>query len=279
MKTLKEIQTSCIKIVSPLLLFCMVSISSNSYALIDSTVFRVKVVQDSVYVGDTVDVDFFIGDGGLINTLNILNQFEMEVATDTSLIEQDKIEFKLDTASLTAFFGTTISNILSVTTIDAVTGKLNVKSNSNRTSNGGDARVGRGRYIVQDNAAGRQYMRFDYTKANSKDALGIANPVRTNRDSVLIIGRNNQIPTAIITRNNKNNNPKIYPNPAVDFIQIEGEKMSQYQLLSVDGNTILSVADIKTESIRLGLNEFNAGLYILKVLSNDSWSQYKIIKQ
>ncbi len=273
MKTIKKIKKFCINIASPLLLFFMMCISSNSYAILDSTIFRIKVVQDSVYAGDTVDVDFFIGDANILSILNILNEFEIEIATDTSLIKKDQITFKLDTASLTTFFGTTISNITSIINIDPVLGKLNVKTNSNSTSKG-NSRIGSGKYIVQDNAAGRQYMRFDYTKANSKGLLGLINPVRTIIDSVLIINKPS-IPTAIIDK--RNNKLKVYPNPALDFIQIEGGKISQYQLVSVNGSIILSVMNT-TEFIQLNLSEYSTGLYILKVLSDNNWNYYKIIK-
>ncbi len=82
------------------LTICLVSFSTRTYAglLSDTTVFRIKVLQDTVYAGDTIDVEFYIGtgNGSLLNNLNLLTDFEMEIATDTSLILQDRTLFNFD---------------------------------------------------------------------------------------------------------------------------------------------------------------------------------------
>lgn len=262
--------------ISMLLLIAMLSLPSTSKALIDTTLFRINVVQDSVYAGDTVDVDFYIGGGGLLGILNILNEFEIQVSTDTTLIKQDNIHFHLDTLSLQAFFNTTINNILTITSIDNILGTLNVKGSSSQIGSG-NARVGRGKYIVQDNVAGRQYMRYKFDKSISKGLLGLINPVKVMVDSVLIVER--LIPTAIKNKNSIDKLVRIYPNPATDFIQLEADKVKSYQLLNIRGDVVLSVNDPAKELIQLDMSKLNAGVYILQVQTEDTVTQYKIIKQ
>ena len=270
------LKTKGIKLSAILLFFFTLSFSSSAYAGIDTTLFRINVVQDSVHVGDTVDVDFFIGGGGILGLLNILKSFEIEVATDTSLMVEDNIKFKLDSTSLESFFGVLISSITTITTIDPILGKLNIKTNSNSTGNG-NARVGRGKYIVQDNVAGRQYMHYDFTKAISKDLLGFNNPVKTVIDSVLIIGRDIGTPTAIKTT--KNNKIKLSPNPVRDFINVEGEKVQRYKVLDINGNEALPENKSALDNIQLNLNKLNNGTYILMLQIDNSWNSYKVVKE
>ncbi len=278
MRTQKNIPSSCSSIVTGILLLTvMMCMPTKSYALLDTTIFKIRVIQDSVYAGDTVDVDFLIGDPSQLGILNILNQFEFEVVTDTSLIEQDKIQSKIDTLSLTTFFGTVITNILSIVTIDPLLGKLNIKTNSSTTSSG-NARVARGKYIVQDNAAGRQYMHFDYTKAVSKGLLGLSNPVRMYVDSVLILGSRPTVPTAIkVEKNNKD--IRIYPNPSSDMVRIEGEKISEVRLLSADGKNILYETKQNSDNININLSAYSAGLYIIMIKQGEEWTRHNIVRK
>ncbi len=272
---------------------CIVGFPSTSYAsLTDTTTFRIKVLQDSVYAGDTVDVEFYIGNGSgtLLNNLNLLNEFEMEVATDTALILQDRTQIAFDQASLARFFNTSFSNIASSITLDPVSGKSDMKAKSAKNGKG-EARVAKGRYIVQDNAAGRQQMRYNFTKSVSKSLLQI-NPVKLVTDSVLILGRRSQKEgTPIIKRpeyatyrtasknSDWNNEIKVYPNPTLDYIQIEGTQINQYKLMSIEGSTILSEIKPSSETLQLNMHSLNPGMYILMLRVDEDWNSYKIIKK
>lgn len=266
-----------IKKIKALLLLCFVlNFSSKAHAGIDTTLFRINVVQDSVSAGDTVDVDFFIGGTGLLGGLNILKEFEIEVVSDTSLFNQNNIQFKLDSTSLESFFGTLISNITTITTIDPILGKLGVKTNSTSIGSG-NARVGRAKYIVQDNIAGRQYMHYDFTKAISKDLLGFNNPVKVITDSVLIVNRVQA--TTVIRTFAKNYEIRISPNPVIDFLHIEGVKIQQYKLLDINGIEMKSGFSMTPENIPINLNKLPKGIYILLLQINNNWNSYKIIKE
>lgn len=265
-----------IKVFTFLLVFWSYNYSTEAYAGLDTTVFRINVVQDSVYAGDTVDVDFFIG-GGLLGFLNVLKSFEIEVVTDTSLIIEDNIQFRLDSTSLESFFGVLISSITTIVTLDPVLGALNVKANAPTLGNG-NARIGRGRYIVQDNVAGRQYMRYDYTKSISRDLLGFLNPVKTIVDSVLIIGRDTHIPTTVKQQSDKS--IKISPNPIRDYIQIDGEQILQYKIISVTGKEIItSPWNVNSKNLQLNLNQLDNGIYLLMLRTKDNWISHRIIKE
>ena len=281
---------SYLKLLSSLILLCMVSFSTNTYAAQDTTVFRIKVLQDSVYAGDTVDVEFYIGTGSAnINILNILNQFEIEVATDTSLIQQARTTFAFDYNSLASFFGTTISNITATSTLDPILGRLNMKASSARTGRG-DARVGKGKYIVQDNVAGRQNMKYSFTKSISKRLLGLlnlSNPVKVVTDSVLILGQRKIIrkPKPYASANlriapvDADNEVKIYPNPTTDYLQIEGQNISQYKLIAIDGTTISSDVNPADGFINIDMSKLNAGMYLLMLRTEENWNGHKIIKK
>jgi hypothetical protein len=256
------------------LLFFMVSQPVKTYAsILDTTLFRIKVLQDTVYAGDTVDVDFYLGDEGLLGIQNILNQFEMEVATDTSLILQDQIQFKLDTASLAAFFNTLFSNLNITQTIDPVLGILNVKAKSNKLGSG-NARVGRGQYIVQDNVAGR-YMHYNFTKAISKGLLGFINPVKTIVDSVYI---GDKVISAVI-KPPTNNSIKIFPNPVGNYIDLEGEPVLQFTLCDMEGAVIRSeVYSDPTTRQHIDMSDVPAGIYVIFLQTQQNWTSYKMVK-
>lgn len=278
-----------LKLFSSLVLFCMVSFSSYTFAAPDTTVFRIKVLQDSVYAGDTIDVDFYIGGASGLNLLNLLNKFEIEIATDTSLIHQERTQFTFDYASLSAFFRTTISGITTLATLDPILGNLNIQAGSGRAGSG-DAHIGRGKYIVQDNVAGRQSMEYSFTKAISMKLLGILtinNPVKVIKDSVIVLPKKPIIkkPRFIqyeVSRKgtfDSTNEIKIFPNPSSDYIYINALSAHQYKLMSIDGNTIFSDSELSNGNHTIDIRDYKPGMYILMIEHDETWSSFKIIKQ
>ena len=261
-----------------IILFLMMSISSSSYAGIDTTLFRINAIQDSVYVGDTVDLDIYIGDPKFLFVLNTMKEFKLEIATDSSLIIQDDVQFEWDILSLTNFFSTTFSNLITIANVDPLLGKLLMNCRTNTINLGqGNARAGRSKYIVQDNVAGRQMMPFRFDTAISKDLLGFNNPVKLIVDSVLIIGKKDQIPTVI--KNSKNTSIRISPNPVVDFVHIDGAKIQQYKLMSIVGNEIISESKSSSENLQLDVRGLHSGTYILMMQTDGIWNNYKIVKK
>ncbi|MFN8295729.1 MAG: T9SS type A sorting domain-containing protein [Chitinophagales bacterium] len=271
-------------------LICIVSFSNNIYAASDTTYFRIRVLQDSVYAGDTIDVEFYISSKAPgLSVLNLVKQFEMEIAADTSLLQQDKTQFAFDYASLATFFGTTLSNITAISALDPILGELNLKTSSSK-SGGGDARVGQGQYIVQDNVAGRQSMNYNYTKASSKNLLGLPTPVKTITDSVLILGRRTSSGTQKsanpVSINNDikifpslSNDVKIYPNPATGYVRVDKQDIMEIRLIGLDGVSIAPEIKLAPESIQLNMSDLRPGVYLLMLQTTEGWNSYKIIKE
>ena len=243
------------------------------FASADSAQFRLSALQDIVDAGDTVDLDIFIG--GPDDPVNIVKEFEIEIESDSDLIDKSNIQFTFDTASLNAYFGTVFTSSSSV---DGM-GRLNIKSSCG-VSGTTTARIGRVRFIVQDNVAGRQLLRFNFIKVSAKRvtaATAGGNPYKTQTDSVWIVRGYHQTPTAIKT--DKKSNIRIYPNPVTDYMQVEGAMISQYELLKFNGAKIMSDTNVMTGSLRLDLSDQETGMYILLLQTGNEWTSYKVIKQ
>lgn len=72
---------------------------------------------------------------------------------------------------------------------------------------------------------------------------------------------------------------KIYPNPVVDFINIESNntKISSISMYDILGNNVLSLN--KLNNNRLNISSLNAGVYIVKIEADGKSLIQKIIKQ
>jgi hypothetical protein len=254
--------------------FILLGLCKNTYAA-DSTFFRLKSLQDTVDANDTVDVDLFIGD--IDNPAIDIKEFELEIEYDLDICDKNKINFKLDTASLTAFFGTPFSDI---STIDNLSGRINIKVNCDAKGNG-VARIGKIKYIIQDNLASRQLLKFDFFKISAKrlNGGGGDKPVKMETDSVWVIkGFRNQVTTAI--RTNTKANVQIFPNPVSDYIQINGNNIEQYRLINILGQTeIAAINTSKAPTLSLDVSSVATGEYILLIYTENNWNSYKIIKE
>ncbi|HUM52008.1 MAG TPA: T9SS type A sorting domain-containing protein [Chitinophagales bacterium] len=254
--------------------FILLGLCKNTFAA-DSTFFRLKSLQDTVDANDTVDVDLFIGD--INNPAIDIKEFELEIEYDLDICDKNKIDFKLDTASLTAFFGTPFSDI---STIDNMTGRVNIKVNCDAKGNG-VARIGTIKYIIQDNLASRQLLKFDFFKLSSKrlNGGGDNKPVKMEKDSVWVIkGFRNQVTTAI--RTNTKANVQIFPNPASNYLQISGKNIEQYKLINMLGKTeVAAVNTNKASNISVDISTISTGEYILMIYDENNWNSYKIIKE
>ena len=254
--------------------FILLGLCKNTFAA-DSTFFRLKSLQDTVDANDTVDVDLFIGD--IDNPAIDIKEFELEIEYDLDICDKNKIDFKLDTASLTAFFGTQFSDI---STIDNMSGRVNIKVNCDAKGNG-VARIGTIKYIIQDNLASRQLLNFDFFKLSAKrlNGGGGDKPVKMETDSVWVIkGFRNHITTAI--RTNTKASVQIFPNPVADYLQINGKNIEQYRLINILGKTeITAVNTSKASTLTIDMSTISTGEYILMIYSENNWNSYKIIKE
>lgn len=237
----------------------------------DTTYFKVNAVQDSVYAGDTIDLDIFIGD----NTHQLLSikQIDIEVSYNPDLCDKTKTAFTSDPVSLSTFFS---GLLYTVTSVVDVLGHLKIHLNS-LTGGSGYAKAGRTKYIVQDNVAGRQMLHYDFFQVTVKDLLGNPLPVKMYSDSVLV-NPAFQVPTSVEVSTDEN--IKIYPNPALDVVRVQGMAIQQYRLIDIKGDYILSsVFDVPPTTLEIKSAEWNPGSYLLQIQSGGEWHSYKLLKQ
>ncbi len=75
--------------------------------------------------------------------------------------------------------------------------------------------------------------------------------------------------------NDLNNSIKIYPNPSIGLIQIEGITNGQVEVYSTVGEKLLSIEMVNTSE--LDLSNLPAGNYLINVLQGDSTKTLKVI--
>jgi hypothetical protein len=228
-------------------------------------------VQDSVYAGDTIDLDIFIGDNS--HQLLSIKQMDIEVSYNPDLCDKSKTAFLSDSFSLSTFFS---GLLYTVTSAVDVLGHVKIHLNS-LTGGSGYARAGRTKYIVQDNVAGRQKLNFDFFQVTVKDLLGNPLPVRKYSDSV-IVNPAFSIPTSVEVSTDEN--IKIYPNPASDVVRIQGMAIQQYRLIDIKGDIIQSsVFDVPPTTFEIRSADWNPGDYLLQIQSGGEWHSYRLVKQ
>ena len=73
---------------------------------------------------------------------------------------------------------------------------------------------------------------------------------------------------------------KIYPNPASDYLQIEGNNIQNIQLYDVVGKIIFQNNEINSMySTKIMTNKLSNGIYFFKINTNNKLITKKIIKQ
>ena len=77
--------------------------------------------------------------------------------------------------------------------------------------------------------------------------------------------------------NNISVNTRIYPNPTSDYIMIESEEVEYVQLLDICGRELFAT-EVRG-SLSIDMNEYEAGIYFVKLHSNGSTSVQKVIKK
>lgn len=256
------------------LLIAVLGMFTESYAAADTTLFRIKSLQDTVDAGDTVDVDLFIGDDS--HSADSIKEFELEIEYDLDICDKNNITFELDNSSLTSFFGAAFTD---ATTINSVDGHVNIKVNCNQIGSG-TARIGRIKYIIETNANGRQLLKFDFFKLSAKRLNGGGGndkPVKFLKDSVLVI-KGYRITAVKQYKNGER--IKIYPNPFADYLQIEGEDVQEYQLITTDGRVISAAAnDAPLSGMKINMSNLNASTYILLLKIKNEWQSYHVLKE
>jgi len=74
----------------------------------------------------------------------------------------------------------------------------------------------------------------------------------------------------------RNNNVKLYPNPATNFVNISAPQNSNVEIYNVTGQLIYKDV-MKTDNMTINTSDFKAGIYIVKILSENSVNEQKII--
>jgi hypothetical protein len=72
-----------------------------------------------------------------------------------------------------------------------------------------------------------------------------------------------------------------YPNPVADKLNVElSEKDSRIELLSIQGKQLFTLTNIESPQIEIDMSEFNSGIYILRIVSDDqNITTQKILKK
>ena len=76
----------------------------------------------------------------------------------------------------------------------------------------------------------------------------------------------------------KQGNFNIYPNPLRDMLNIESTISSDFKLLSITGEIIKSGV-IKSGISRISIESIPSGIYMLKLINNDSETVFKLVKE
>lgn len=71
-------------------------------------------------------------------------------------------------------------------------------------------------------------------------------------------------------------NLSVYPNPAQDVLYVEGIASGDFNLINIAGKEVLS-GQLKDGRNALNINEFPAGLYLLKVVAGDAVATKRIV--
>ena len=72
-----------------------------------------------------------------------------------------------------------------------------------------------------------------------------------------------------------NINVAVYPNPVSDVLNIRGEGILQIELMDVNGRTVMTSG----ATSQLNLSGMAAGLYMVRVITNDGVHTQKIVKK
>jgi hypothetical protein len=82
-----------------------------------------------------------------------------------------------------------------------------------------------------------------------------------------------------VDNNDFGNSVKVFPNPAVDVLNIHSgyNEFSNVKLFDLHGSLILEYVSDNTSSVELDLNQFNSGSYFLEIKSDKGFVSRKII--
>jgi hypothetical protein len=88
----------------------------------------------------------------------------------------------------------------------------------------------------------------------------------------------------VVTENktevSENNEIRIYPNPAQNEINILAvENITEIRVYSVTGKQVLIQKPVSENSIRLNIERFTSGIYLLKIFQNKQVSTLKFVKE
>ncbi len=104
-------------------------------------------------------------------------------------------------------------------------------------------------------------------------------------DSLGIVDYSNWLCGAIVDPTGVNeisidNLALIYPNPAVDFVNIElAEKAESIRLYDLSGRVLQNISTNQSKNLKLDLSRFPAGIYLIQISGSDFIANGKIILQ
>ena len=80
------------------------------------------------------------------------------------------------------------------------------------------------------------------------------------------------------TKDIKTDDWNVYPNPAIDFIQITGNNITWVTIYDISGNLVAKVPANNETNIRLDINDLEAGLYFTKISGKEKNMVSRFVK-
>ena len=79
---------------------------------------------------------------------------------------------------------------------------------------------------------------------------------------------------------NQSNGTLIYPNPATDKVKVSMEStMKSTQILNTQGLLMIEIKELSTSEYSFDVSDFPAGIYNIRIETNNDWINQKLIKK
>jgi hypothetical protein len=69
----------------------------------------------------------------------------------------------------------------------------------------------------------------------------------------------------------------VFPNPTKSFITIQSQKMKRIEIINIQGKIISKVSVLNPNSVKIPLDNYLSGLYLVKIVYNDKSVRFKKI--
>ena len=121
------------------------------------------------------------------------------------------------------------------------------------------------------------YEYYDYTVSNLPIFISIDLNVNSNiiNSSSTIVLSKIQPTTFVGMSENELTNFKVYPNPAIDILNIESDENFDYEVLSINGERLLKGKN----NNQINISDLSSGFYLINVKTNSGNKSFKFLKK